>query len=71
MTPVLAGLVAGIGASIIVGRLIESMLFGVRPVDFATSAVISLVVLSVALAACYIPARRAAKIHPVIALRYE
>jgi predicted permease len=71
MKPVLLGLVTGICASTLVGRLIESLLFGVKPVDFPTLAVVVLVVVAVALAACYIPARRATKVDPMVALRYE
>jgi predicted permease len=71
MTPALAGLVTGIGASILAGQLMESLLFGVSPLDPPTLAAVALVVLVVALAACYFPARRATKIDPMAALRYE
>jgi predicted permease len=71
MTPVVAGLVAGISASFLIGRLIESLLFGVRPLDFPTLAVVTSAVVTVALAACYIPARRAARVEPMVALRHE
>jgi putative ABC transport system permease protein len=71
MTPALAGLVTGIAASILVGRLIESLLFGVSPWDPRTLSVVTLVVVVVAAAACYLPARRATKVDPMVALRYE
>jgi len=71
MTPVLAGLAAGVFASLLTGRLIENLLFGVHSLDPLTLAVVALLVLAVALAACYVPARRAAKVEPMVALRYE
>jgi putative ABC transport system permease protein len=71
MTPALAGLVTGVGASALGGRLVKSLLYGVSPADPVTLAVVAFVVLIVALAACYIPARRAAKVDPMVALRYE
>ena len=49
----------------------SSMLYGVRPTDLATFAVVSLLLAAVAVLASYIPARRATKLDPMIALRYE
>src|SRR2546427_1964833 len=71
MAPVLAGLVAGIGASMVAGRLIESLLFGVSAWDPPTLGIVALVVVTVAALACYLPARRATKVDPMVALRYE
>jgi len=71
MTPAVAGLVMGVGASIITGRLIQSLLFGVSPFDLATLGIVAFVVVMVAVAACYVPARRATKVDPMVALRYE
>jgi putative ABC transport system permease protein len=71
MTPALAGLAAGIGAAALGGQVIKSLLFGVSPADPVTLAIVAILVVMVALAACYIPARRAAKVDPMVALRYE
>ena len=71
MTPAVAGLVAGVGAAVLSGRLIESLLFGVSPLDPPTLAVVVCVVFMVSVAACYLPARRATRVDPMVALRYE
>ena len=67
----LLGVVAGVVTSLFVTRLIRSMLFEVSPNDPVVLLGVSLVLIAVALAASYLPARRAAKIDPVIALRAE
>lgn len=68
---VVVGLVIGIPLAILSGRLISSQLFGLNPTDPLTLVVAALVLTVVALVAGYLPARRASKVDPLIALRYE
>jgi ABC-type antimicrobial peptide transport system permease subunit len=67
----LAGIAAGMGASMLLARLIRAMLYGVQPADPVSLGLTALLLGIVALAASWIPARRAASIEPVEALRYE
>ena len=66
-----AGLVLGWGGAVAVTRLIEGFLSGVRPNDPATFIVVAGLLTVVALLACWLPARRATKVDPMIALRCE
>jgi putative ABC transport system permease protein len=65
------GIVTGVVASLLLSRLLISLLFGVNPTDLLTYLAAVAVFIVVALLACYIPARRAAKVDPMLALRYE
>jgi putative ABC transport system permease protein len=67
----LIGLVLGLGGALVVARSLSSLLFGVRPNDPVSFATVSLLLLSVGLVASYVPARRATRLDPLVALRYE
>jgi putative ABC transport system permease protein len=65
------GLALGLASSLAATRLISTMLFGVKPNDPLTFAAVAVILGSVTLAACYIPSRRATRVDPMVALRYE
>ncbi|MFZ0333949.1 MAG: ABC transporter permease [Candidatus Acidiferrales bacterium] len=66
-----AGIIGGIAGALALGRVLQSLLFEVKPTDPATLISVAVVLALVALAACYIPARRAMRVDPMVALRYE
>ena len=71
MAPVVLGLVAGVAGALAAGRLLASLLFEVSARDPLVIGGVTALLALVALAACYLPARRAARISPLDALRYE
>ena len=71
MIPVAVGLGAGMASALALTRLLESMLFTVSARDPRTMAIIPLILAAIALFACYMPARRAANIDPIVALHSE
>ena len=66
-----AGIAIGIGVAVVLTRVISAYLFGVSPIDPLTYAVVSAVLAAVALVATYLPARRAARVDPLVALRTD
>jgi predicted permease len=71
MKMALSGVALGLLAALGLTRLLGEMLYGVSPTDPATFAVITLLLVTVALLACYLPARRATRVDPLIALRHD
>lgn len=71
MSLVLIGAVLGVAGAFAATRVMSNLLFGVAPTDLATFTAVVVVLLVVAFVACYIPARRATKVDPLEALRYE
>ena len=71
MSLALLGVTLGLGGAFGLTRLMQTMLYGVSPTDLLTFAIIAVVLLLAALLACWIPALRATKIDPLIALRCE
>ncbi|HEU4873447.1 MAG TPA: ABC transporter permease [Pyrinomonadaceae bacterium] len=67
----LVGMLIGLGGSWAITRFLEKMLVGVEPTDLLTFSVVSVFLLLAAFVACYLPARRATKVDPLVALRYE
>ena len=71
MLPIVLGLLAGFVLSLLLRPFLSSMLFGVRPTDIPTFGVGALILSTAGLIACLLPARRATRVDPMIALRYE
>jgi putative ABC transport system permease protein len=67
----IAGAAVGLVGALVVSHLMAGLLYGVRPTDSVTFSSVALLLLGVALLACYIPARRAMRVDPLVALRHE
>jgi putative ABC transport system permease protein len=71
MRLVLFGLIIGLGGAFVLTRLMSSLLFGVSATDKVTFILVALGLMIAGICACYLPARRATKVDPLVALRYE
>jgi putative ABC transport system permease protein len=71
MMPVAVGLMVGVGGALMLSRLVETLLFDVQPRDLATYVGVCALLSSAAVIAAFVPARRAARVNPLVALRAE
>jgi len=71
LTTTLIGVAIGVAGSLATARTIQSLLFGVKPTDPLTFIAVAATLVGVAALACYVPARRATKVDPIVALRYD
>jgi ABC-type antimicrobial peptide transport system permease subunit len=71
MLLVACGVIAGVTASLALTRFLATMLFDVQPTDGLTFASVVLLLVAVSAAACFLPARRAMRVDPMVALRHE
>jgi putative ABC transport system permease protein len=67
----LVGVILGVGSALGLTRLMSSLLYGVNPWDPVTITLVAVLLAAVTLLACYIPARRAMRVDPIVALRHE
>ena len=67
----LTGVAIGLAIALVLTRLMTTLLFGIAPTDATTFVAVSVLLIIVAMFACYIPARRATKVDPLVALHYE
>jgi putative ABC transport system permease protein len=67
----IAGAAVGLVGALIASHLMAGLLYGVRPIDPVTFVGVAILLIGIALLACYIPARRATRVDPMVALRYE
>jgi ABC-type antimicrobial peptide transport system permease subunit len=65
------GIAAGTAVALALTRLMTDLLYGVRPADPVTFSVVTIILAATSILACYIPARRATRVDPIVALRYE
>ena len=66
-----AGIAVGLAASLVLTRCLRSLLYGIQPTDVATYVGVTAVLAGVVFVACWLPARRAMRVDPMVALRYE
>jgi ABC-type antimicrobial peptide transport system permease subunit len=71
MKVVFAGILVGLIAALMLGQALSKLVFGVAARDAATFAAVAVILMSVGLAACFIPGRRASRVDPILALRHE